>query len=81
MNKFVEVESGNNLVDSIADRVAERLNEDGGTDVMALVDGLHCRRDRIGYSVCIEYYNHRKPNDQLDFDTFEEADAYFSAQL
>jgi hypothetical protein len=65
----------NGIDESIA--LAERINDDGGIDVLVVVDGSKFGED--GFIVAIEYYNGRIPNDERVFDTKDEAIEYFNS--
>ena len=78
MNKFKVVAKGSNTWDeSIA--LAERINEDGGTDVLSVVNGIEFGED--GFIVAVEYYNGRQPNDEKVFETKEEALECFNSLI
>lgn len=59
--------------------VAERIGEDGGTDVLSVVDGKEFGDD--GFIVTVEYYNNAKPNYVEVFKTKEEAVDYFNTLI
>jgi hypothetical protein len=67
---FKVVSNGSNKIDEpIA--LAERINDDGGTDVLSVVDGMEFDED--GFIVTVEYYNGHKPNVERLFETKEKA--------
>ena len=75
MTKFKVVSNGSSLLDE-AIAVAERIGEDGGTDVLVVVDGRSFDED--GFIVGIEYNNGRLPNVDKVFETKAEAIEYFN---
>jgi ABC-type glycerol-3-phosphate transport system substrate-binding protein len=78
MNGFKQVAKGSNTWDE-AIALAERINEDGGTDVLSVVDGMEFGEE--GFIVTIEYYNGRKPNEEKVFETKAEAVDYFNTLI
>ena len=75
MEKFKVVSNGSNTWDE-AIALAERKGENGGTDVLSVVDGMEFGED--GFIVTIEYNHGRLPNDEKVFDTKSEAIEYFN---
>ena len=75
MTKFKVVSNGSSLLDE-AIAVAERKMDDGGTDVLSVVNGMEFGED--GFIVTIEYDNMRYPNAEKVFGTKSEALEYFN---
>ena len=79
MGSYFKAVSNSTNVFEEAIAVAERIGENGGTDVLSVVDGNEFGEK--GFIVTVEYYDNAKPNYVEVFKTKEEAVHYFNTLI
>jgi hypothetical protein len=79
MGAYFKAVSNSTNVFAEAISLAERIGENGGTDVLSVVDGNEFGEK--GFIVTVEYYDNAKPNYVEVFKTKEEAVHYFNTLI